>query len=395
MWWEGWHKGTMRILLADDSKAMRILFREVFQKLGHSSADILESADWRGSLAALRAGPAFDLLVYDWELPGMDGSDLMWALKELGPAGKVMVLFSVPRLQRHLVAHSARQGPCDFIEKPFTPEGFQAKVRGLGSSFEAKARESSRQIKAVKGPEAQAGARFLSQLPENVREDLIKLATPTFHEAGSTLLRAGEVCGALRFITEGEAEILQGAAGRVARVVEQGDPFGELSFMTLQPSAETVRARTRVETASLSKKTLSDLLRKQPAMAIHLSALMGRHQKTMTARATTLEHSDFKGTFDTMPFADVMQMLMATKKTGILGVRSDSDRGAIYLVHGEAMHAWTDELKGETAFFAVAGWGKAKFAFTSIERDEPRTLMEPTITLLMKAMRRLEQKASR
>ena len=380
----------MRILLADDSRAMRILFRDVFQKLGHSSSDILEAADWRATLAALRAGPAFGLLVYDWELPGMEGADLMWALRELGPAGKVMVLFSVGRQQRHLVAHSARQGPCEFIEKPFTPEAFAAKVRALGSAFEAQVmRDSSKKLRPVHAePEPQ---RFLSQLPSNVMDDLLKLATSAFNEAGVTLLRAGEVCGSLRFVLQGQAEILEGAAGKLARVVEEGDPFGELSFMTLQPSSETVRSRTRIQTASLSKKSLSELLRKQPSLGIYLSALMNRHHKTMSARATTLEHSDFKGTFDTMPFADVIQMLIATKKTGVLGVRSEEDRGAIYLEEGEAIHAWTDSLKGDQAFYAIASMGTAKFAFTSIQRREPRTLTQPTITLLMNAMRRLEK----
>ena len=57
----------MKILLADDSRAMRLVFRDVFQKLGHSSADILEAPDWPSSVAALRTDPV-DLLVYDWDV---------------------------------------------------------------------------------------------------------------------------------------------------------------------------------------------------------------------------------------------------------------------------------------------------------------------------------------
>lgn len=383
----------MRILLADDSRAMRGVFREVFQKLGHASSDILEAPDWPGTLAALRKEPV-DLLVFDWELPGKEGSDLMWQLKDLGMAGKVTVLFCVNRQQRSLVAHASRQGSCDCVEKPFTPESLETKVRALGGAYEAasKVRESSKQHRVVTPrSEGVSGGRFLAQLPSNVREELLKLAMVHRHEAGITLLRAGEVCGFLHFVIQGQAEVLQGAAGRIGRIVEEGDPFGELSFMTTTPSTETVRAKTRVQTASVSKANLAELLRKEPAVAIHLSALMSRHTRTMHARATTLEHSDFKGTFDTMPFADVIQMLIATRKTGVLGVRGEQYRGAMYMEDGEAIHAWTDDLKGEEAFFALASWRKAKFAFTSITRQEPRTLTQPTITLLMKAMRHQEQ----
>src|SRR5688572_28159731 len=190
----------MKILLADDSRAMRLVFRDVFLKLGHSSTDILEAPDWPGTLGALRTDP-IDLLVFDWELPGMDGSDLMWSLKELGAAGKATVLFVVSRQQRPLVAQTARQGPCEFIEKPFTPEAFAAKVRALGSAFEAQIlRDSSKKLRPVHVAEPEAPPKFLSQLPSNVMDDLLKLATSAFNEAGVTLLRAGEVCGSLRFV---------------------------------------------------------------------------------------------------------------------------------------------------------------------------------------------------
>src|SRR6185369_9879134 len=101
--------------------------------------------------------------------------------------------------------------------------------------------------------------------------------------------------------------------------------------------------------------------------------------------------SDFKGTFDTMPFANVLQILNVGRKSGVLGIRDDELSGAIYLENGEAVHAWTDETEGEEAFYALSGWGKAKFAFNSMRREEKKTLKRPTLTLLMDAMRRLEE----
>jgi hypothetical protein len=95
---------------------------------------------------------------------------------------------------------------------------------------------------------------------------------------------------------------------------------------------------------------------------------------------------------DTMSFADLVQLLGSTRKTGVLGFRDGARSGAIYLEKGEAVHAWTDDLKGEDAFYALAGWKMARFAFTSIQRTEPRTLRIATMTLLMEAMRRLDSR---
>lgn len=384
----------MKILLADDSRAMRSMFRGVLAKLGHAAAEILEAQDWQEARAALRGSSgAPDLVVFDWDLPGLGGASLMPQLKELGLGGRTRVLFCVSRQQRSLIPQAVRQQLCDFIERPFTEEDFEKKVRGLGSAAEPKkGKESSRSLYAIAPmPEIDKSLPFLAQLDSTILDDVFQLGAAGRHDAGTVLLRAGELSASLHFLTQGKVEILAGAAGTPVKVVVEGDPFGELSFMTAQPSAETVRAVTRVQTVSLSKAKLAELLRVHPAVSAYLSALLGRHKKVLAARATTLEHSDFKGTFDTFPFADVMQMLMSTRKTGVLGFRTDEDRGAMYLEDGEVIHAWTDDLKGEPAFLALATWTKAKFAFTSIERQEPRTLTQPTITLLMKAMRLQEK----
>jgi CRP-like cAMP-binding protein len=89
--------------------------------------------------------------------------------------------------------------------------------------------------------------------------------------------------------------------------------------MTARPAGETVRAKSEVVVASVSKSDLSDVLRRHPRMADYLSSLLSRHSKTMTARATTLSHADFKGTLDVTPFADLIQLLGSTRKTGVLG----------------------------------------------------------------------------
>ncbi|HLY73390.1 MAG TPA: DUF4388 domain-containing protein, partial [Planctomycetota bacterium] len=59
---------------------------------------------------------------------------------------------------------------------------------------------------------------------------------------------------------------------------------------------------------------------------------------------------------------------------------------------GEAVHAWTETLQGEDAFFEIAGWSTARFAFRSIQRQEPRTLKVATMTLLLEAMRRQDER---
>src|SRR5688572_15229321 len=106
----------MRILLADDSRAMRTVYRTVLERIGHPSGTILEAKEGREVLAAFQNQDApVDMIVFDWDLPGLDGPALMSQLKKLGLSGQVSVLFSVSRQQRALLPQVARLGSCESI----------------------------------------------------------------------------------------------------------------------------------------------------------------------------------------------------------------------------------------------------------------------------------------
>jgi two-component system chemotaxis response regulator CheY len=381
----------MKILLADDSPAMRAVFRKALEKLGHSPKDIVEAQEAREVLRAFQNlfNPV-DLVIFDWDLPGMDGLGLLAHLKSLGLTETVTVLLSVNRQQRALLPQVAKLGPCEAIDRPFTEEQCEEKLQSMGKVVAVRKGESSKKLRVVPNlPEPDSSMPFLVRLPAAVIDDLLKLADERQHEAGALILKTGQVCDSLHIVTRGQVEIL--AEGKPTRIVAEGDPVGEFSFMMSEPSTYTAKARTVVLTASLSKARIADLLRRHPGLDRHFSSLMGRHKEVMSARATTIVQSDFKGTFDTMPFANVLQILNVGRKSGVLGIRLGEHSGGIYLDNGEAVHAWTDDATGELAFYALSGWAQARFAFSSIRREDQRTLGKPTMTLLLEAMRRQEE----
>ena len=382
----------MRILLADDSRAMRTLYRTVLDRIGHPSGTLFEAKEGREVLAALQnQDTPVDIIVFDWDLPGMDGPALMGQLKTLGLVGKVSVLFSVNRQQRALLPQAVRSGAAESIERPFTEEMFEKKFRAL-RPLSIRDGGSSKGLRAVPSmPETDQGQPFLARVPSAMVDDLLKLADEREHFTGAVLLRAGQICDSLHIVMRGQVELSSG--GRTMRTTGEGDLFGEFSFMMSEPSGYTATAKTPVHTASLSKARIADLLRKHPSLHNHISSLTSRHKDVMTARATTIVQSDFKGTFDTMPFANVIQILSIGRKTGVLGIRQEELSGGIYLDNGEAVHAWTGDSEGEEAFYSLSGWTEAKFAFNSMRREERRTLTKATITLLMEAMRRIEEQA--
>jgi CRP-like cAMP-binding protein len=382
----------MKVLLASSSSAARRILRGLLERAGIARADVVEAEDGKAICAAFKVpvgAPAFG--VVDWDIPELDAAAFARYLRA-SFGGKVSILFCIKSSDRDAVSEISGLGPFDWIERPFADQAFLEKVRVFRQAADrAKTDESATHLRAIaSGKDTELALPFLLQVPSNLIDDLLKKAVRSRHAPGTILLRPDDVPEALHLVTRGQVEILEGSAGIRSRVSGEGDPYGEIAFMTARPAGETVRAISEVVVASVSKADLSDLLRRHPRMADYLSSLLSRHSKTMTARATTLSHADFKGTLDVTPFADLIQLLGSTRKTGVLGFRDGSRSGAIYLEEGEAVHAWTETLQGEEAFFEVAGWRAARFAFRSIRRQEPRTLKTTTMILLLEAMRRLE-----
>ena len=92
-----------------------------------------------------------------------------------------------------------------------------------------------------------------------------------------------------------------------------------------------------------------------------------------------------------MPFSNVVQLLNVTQKSGALNLKEGSLSGGLYFREGAVVHAWTGEMKGEAAFYHLAAWKKARFQFKSVPLQEPATITQSTMMLLMEAMRRLDE----
>jgi len=112
----------MRILVVDDSKAMRMIVSRVLRQAGHGDDTIEEAENGAQALEIIRAGVP-DLVLSDWNMPEMTGIELLRTLQ----AEKIAVRFGfvtsehTPEMREQAIA----AGALFLITKPFTPEGFQ------------------------------------------------------------------------------------------------------------------------------------------------------------------------------------------------------------------------------------------------------------------------------
>jgi DNA-binding NarL/FixJ family response regulator len=106
----------LRVLLADDQLAVRSALRLVLEQ--EPDIEIVgECAETECLLAEVgRARP--DLLLLDWELPGLPAADLLSALHSLSPNTKVVALSGRPEAR----GPALETGASAFVSKGDPPE---------------------------------------------------------------------------------------------------------------------------------------------------------------------------------------------------------------------------------------------------------------------------------
>lgn len=117
----------MKILIVDDSAAMRMIVRKTLRVAGFDGHEIVEADDGAKALALITAA-APDLVLSDWNMPNMTGIELLESLVKSGavkPGGKLRFGFVTTEATPDMRMRAVGAGASFLISKPFTPESFQ------------------------------------------------------------------------------------------------------------------------------------------------------------------------------------------------------------------------------------------------------------------------------
>ena len=118
----------MKILIVDDSKAMRMIVQRNLRQAGFGEATVVEACDGAEALVVASAESP-DLIVCDWNMPVKSGIEFLQDLRATGDTTQFGFVTSESTDEMRQQALDA--GANFFVVKPFTPETFQA---ALGSA---------------------------------------------------------------------------------------------------------------------------------------------------------------------------------------------------------------------------------------------------------------------
>lgn len=119
----------MKILIADDSKVMRMLVRRALRQAGYGNANITEACDGEEAYQAFVADPYINLVLSDWNMPVLDGFGFLENLRADG--FRVPFVFVTTECTDQMRTKASVAGANRFIVKPFDAENVRFALEEL------------------------------------------------------------------------------------------------------------------------------------------------------------------------------------------------------------------------------------------------------------------------
>jgi len=115
----------MKILIVDDFSTMRRIIKNLLRDLGFTNT--FEADDGNTALPMLKGGD-FEFVVTDWNMPIMQGIDLLKEIRKDPELKHLPVLMVTAEAKREQIIEAAQAGVNGYIVKPFTAGTLKEKL---------------------------------------------------------------------------------------------------------------------------------------------------------------------------------------------------------------------------------------------------------------------------
>ncbi len=120
---------NMKVLIVDDSRTMRRLLSSY---LSPFATEIVQAEDGIHALEQLRSAAPLDLALFDWNMPRMNGLELVKAVRNEAAHSEMKIVMVTSRNTMEDIGTVLGAGATEFLMKPITEEMVQGKLRLLG-----------------------------------------------------------------------------------------------------------------------------------------------------------------------------------------------------------------------------------------------------------------------
>ncbi|MDD2389806.1 MAG: response regulator [Desulfobacterales bacterium] len=121
----------MNMLIVDDSSPMRSVIIKTIKLSGFGDSKFFEAPDGLTALNILRENRDIDIVITDYNMPGMNGLELLKEIKIDSMLKSIPVLFVTSEGSHARISSFMQSGAADYLKKPFTPETAKKKLNHI------------------------------------------------------------------------------------------------------------------------------------------------------------------------------------------------------------------------------------------------------------------------
>jgi len=113
------------VLVADDSRLIRVAVRKIVEQLGH---EVIEAADGAEAIVQAMAREP-DMIFLDWVMPEKDGLEVLAQLHKMPQIADIPVCLLTSEMDAAEIRKAAKYNVKDYLSKPAHPRHIQEKVK--------------------------------------------------------------------------------------------------------------------------------------------------------------------------------------------------------------------------------------------------------------------------
>ncbi len=119
----------MRAITVDDSKTIRSIIKRTLTSIGF---EVEEAEDGLVALERIKQAWPIDLAVVDWNMPNMNGLELVRALRSQPEYAEMRIMMATTESEISQMQLALEAGADEYLMKPFDREALEQKLALLG-----------------------------------------------------------------------------------------------------------------------------------------------------------------------------------------------------------------------------------------------------------------------
>ncbi len=119
----------MRVLVVDDSRAMRMILGKSLKAFGF---EVIEAGNGCEAIDRLRETGPVELAMVDWNMPEMNGYEFICAVRAIPEYADMRLMMVTTEAEASRMIKALEAGANEYIIKPFNKEAIFEKIRLLG-----------------------------------------------------------------------------------------------------------------------------------------------------------------------------------------------------------------------------------------------------------------------